>query len=59
MHLKMSFLMLSQEKKKLNGLVLFTVVDVSAARSDELPLCDNVNECLLFKYDVCVMPFCR
>lgn len=38
---------------------IFTVVDVSAARSDELPLCDNVNECLLFRYDVCVIPFCR
>lgn len=38
--------------------ILFTVDDVSAARS-ELPLRDNVDECLLFKYDVCVMPFCR
>lgn len=35
------------------------MLDVSAARS-ELPLRDNVvKECLLFKYDVCVMPFCR
>lgn len=48
-----------KQQKNINVLYLFTVVDVSAARSDELPLCDNVNECLLFKYDVCVMPFCR
>lgn len=56
MHLHM-FIVKENERKLV--IICFTVVDVSAARSEELPLCDSVKECLLFRYDVCVMPFCR